>query len=176
LNKSNPVTEHDKRAGDRLAHFIALGAGAGRSPFAPGTLGAIEGVLLFLALSWLVSSLGLGSIEKLAFYVPLNIAVFAIGVWAGNRVCAASGLKDPQKIVIDEVSGQLIALTPVILSPSWIGVILAFALFRLFDIFKPYPIRKFEALPGGLGVMADDAAAGIVAGLLVLPGILLQIF
>ena len=70
--------------------------------------------------------------------------------------------------MIDEVSGQLIALTPLVGSPSIAGVVAAFALFRLFDIFKPYPIRKLEALPAGWGVMCDDALAGVYAALIVL--------
>jgi phosphatidylglycerophosphatase A len=106
----------------------------------------------------------------------LNIVLFVVGVWASSRTCRISGLKDPQKVVIDEVSGQLIALVPVALSPAHVPVIAAFALFRLFDIFKPYPIRKLESLPGGLGVMADDALAGLYAAALIWIGRLLHLF
>lgn len=108
--------------------------------------------------------------------VVLNLLVFVVGVWASSRACEISGLKDPQKVVIDEVSGQLIALSPLALSGRIVPVIVAFALFRLFDIFKPWPIRKLERLPGGLGVMADDALAGIYAGALMSFGILLHVF
>ena len=99
--------------------------------------------------------------------ILLNVAIFALGVWASGRTCRASGLEDPGLIVIDEISGQLIALTPLAFAHSIAGAVAGFALFRLFDIFKPYPIRRLEALHGGLGVMADDALAGVYSGLLV---------
>lgn len=108
--------------------------------------------------------------------VVLNVVVFGVGVWTSGRACEISGLKDPQKVVIDEVSGQLIALVPAALSPAVVPVIAAFALFRLFDIFKPYPIRKLESLPGGLGVMADDALAGVYAAVLIWLASLLHLF
>ena len=108
--------------------------------------------------------------------IVINGVVFGVGVWASGRTCKISGLKDPQKVVIDEVSGQLIALVPAALSPAVVPVIAAFALFRLFDIFKPYPIRKLEGLPGGLGVMADDALAGVYAAALIWMGSLLHLY
>jgi phosphatidylglycerophosphatase A len=133
-------------------------------PVAPGTAGAIEGVAIFLLLNALHRGPGL-SIFGLAI---INAVLFAIGVWASNRACRVTGLEDPQLVVIDEVSGQLIALIPLALLPSIsiISVLVGFLLFRLFDIFKPYPIRKLEHLHGGLGVMADDALAGIYAAVL----------
>ena len=133
-------------------------------PVAPGTAGAIEGVAIFLLLNALHLGPGL-SIFGLAI---INAVLFAIGVWASNRACRVTGLEDPQLVVIDEVSGQLIALIPLALLPSisTISVLVGFLLFRLFDIFKPYPIRKLEHLRGGLGVMADDALAGIYAAVL----------
>jgi phosphatidylglycerophosphatase A len=133
-------------------------------PVAPGTAGAIEGVAIFLLLNALHLGPGL-SIFGLAI---INAVLFAIGVWASNRACRVTGLEDPQLVVIDEVSGQLIALIPLALLPSIsiISVLVGFLLFRLFDIFKPYPIRKLEHLHGGLGVMADDALAGIYAAVL----------
>jgi phosphatidylglycerophosphatase A len=160
---------------DRIAYAIAIGAGAGLSPFAPGTCGAIEGVGVYLAACYFDSH-SMGFPEALLFLVVLNVLVFAVGVWASSRACEISGIKDPQKVVIDEVSGQLIALAPLALSDRIVPVIVAFALFRLFDIFKPWPIRKLERLPGGLGVMADDALAGIYAGALMSFGILLHLF
>ena len=74
---------------------------------------------------------------------------------------------DPQQVVVDEISGQLISLWPLAASASVGGVLMAFVLFRFFDILKPYPIRRLERLPGGLGVMADDALAGGFAAVLV---------
>jgi len=162
---------------DRVAYAIAIGAGAGLSPFAPGTCGAIEGVGVYLGAAYLAHRLLTPThSESFVFLVLLNVLVFAIGVWASGRACEISGLKDPQKVVVDEVSGQLIALVPVALSPAVVPVVVAFVLFRLFDIFKPYPIRKLESLPGGLGVMADDALAGVYAAVLVWIGGLLHLF
>ena len=156
---------------DRLGYLIATGAGVGFSPFAPGTLGAIEGIAIYLAVAALLP----GAMELFVLLLLLNIAIFALGVWASGRTCRMTGLEDPGRIVVDEISGQLISLTPLAFAPSTMGVISAFALFRLFDIFKPYPIRKLEALHGGLGVMADDALAGIYSALLIWAGIYLNL-
>jgi phosphatidylglycerophosphatase A len=106
--------------------------------------------------------------SALLLLAVVNLIIFAAGVWASTRTCEITGLKDPRLIVIDEVSGQLIALTPLAVWPSFsvAGVIAGFLLFRLFDIFKPYPIRKLERLHAGLGVMADDVLAGIYAAVL----------
>jgi len=99
-----------------------------------------------------------------------NTLIFAVGVLASDRVCKILQAKDPRRIVIDEVSGQLISLSPLLISPTWLSVLIGFLLFRIFDIFKPYPIRKLEHLPGGLGVMADDVLAGVYAAVLVWAG------
>lgn len=153
---------------DRVAYAIATGAGAGFAPVAPGTFGSAEGVVLFIAINALVNiRFALTPRWALIVFIAINLALFLIGVWAANRTCDITKLKDPSIVVIDEVSGQLIALTPLILVPSLAGLLAAFALFRTFDIFKPYPIRKLEGLKGGLGVMADDALAGVYAAVLV---------
>ena len=147
---------------------MATGFGAGLSPRAPGTLGSVEGVLLYLVIAFLAIGPSRQSpAGSIIFLLVTNLLVFGAGVWAANIVCRQTGLGDPQKVVVDEVSGQLIALSPLMSSPSIIGVIAAFVLFRLFDILKPYPISRLERLHGGLGVMADDALAGVFAGILV---------
>ncbi|MCI0489716.1 MAG: phosphatidylglycerophosphatase A [Blastocatellia bacterium] len=152
---------------DRIACFLATGAGAGRAPIAPGTVGALEGVILYLA----VTALPLTPRELLLTLVALNVLVFGVGIWASGRAAKMLGLEDPGQVVIDEVSGQLIALTPLALAPSIAGVVVAFSLFRLFDIFKPYPIRKLERLRAGFGIMMDDALAGVYAAAIVWIGI-----
>jgi len=164
LNRTSTISKEHYTGADRLAYAVATGLGAGLVPFAPGTVGAVEGVAIYLA----IGSLHLGQAFSLAAIAIINLVVFAAGVWASSRTCEITGLKDARVIVIDEVSGQLIALTPLALlsSLSIRGVIIGFILFRLFDIFKPYPIRKLEGLHGGFGVMADDALAGVYAGLL----------
>ncbi|MEK6299197.1 MAG: phosphatidylglycerophosphatase A [Acidobacteriota bacterium] len=167
MTRPATINREKLSAPDRLAYAIATGFGAGFAPVAPGTLGAIEGVALFLAFIALSSKLSLSASSPFVVLALVNVAIFTIGVWASNRFCEISGVKDPSQIVIDEISGQLIALTPLAASPSAAGVIAAFVLFRLFDIFKPYPIRKLEALPGGWGVMSDDALAGVYAAVIV---------
>ena len=100
-----------------------------------------------------------------------------LGLWAASRTERVLNLKDPGKVVIDEVAGQLIALLPVpmVVDSLWlVWLILAFLLFRFFDIVKPYPARKLESLQGGLGIMADDIVAGVYAALVVAAFVLIQ--
>jgi phosphatidylglycerophosphatase A len=164
LNRSSPIKKEPITASDRVAYAIATGLGAGFTPIAPGTAGALEGVAIYLA----IHALHLWQAYSLIVLAVINVVLFAVGVWASNRTCAMTGLKDPRLVVIDEVSGQLISLTPLALLPSFsiTAVVIGFLLFRLFDIYKPYPIRKLESLHGGLGVMADDALAGVYAAVL----------
>ena len=154
----------EARGLDRLAYLIATGAGAGLSPKAPGTVGAIEALAIFAATSLLLAN---NPRAHLWLLIVLNVVTFAVGVWAAHRACRICELEDPSQVVIDEVSGQLIALAPLALGPSVAGAVAAFVLFRLFDIFKPYPIRKLERLRAGWGVMADDGLAGVYAAALV---------
>jgi phosphatidylglycerophosphatase A len=163
MNQPASIQLKNIRAVDRLAYLTATGFGAGFLPKAPGTFGAIEGVAIFL----LTLALHLSSQRLFVLLVALNIVIFAVGVWASKRTCEISNLEDPSQVVVDEISGQLIALTPLAFGSSTALVVLAFILFRLFDIFKPYPIRKLEHLPNGFGVMLDDVLAGIFAAAIV---------
>jgi phosphatidylglycerophosphatase A len=86
--------------------------------------------------------------------------VTAVGVWAASVVARELGKKDPQIVVVDEVAGLLVTMLPM-REVSWLAVVIGFALFRLFDVFKPWPIRKLEQLPGGWGIVLDDIAAGL---------------
>lgn len=101
---------------------------------------------------------------QLAFMLVVIFVVTMVGIWAATRTEKLLRRKDPSIVVVDEVAGQMIALLS---GPFWIhtwwSIFTAFLLFRLFDIWKPYPIRKFEALESGLGIMADDVAAGAYA-------------
>jgi phosphatidylglycerophosphatase A len=173
LNRPSAIVKQSINARDRIGYHIATGLGAGFVPIAPGTAGAAEGVAVFLA----IHALHLEQTSSLFVLAILNVVVFASGVWASNCACRIVGLKDPRLVVIDEVSGQLIALTPLALMQSFsaTAVVIGFLLFRIFDIFKPYPIRKLELLHGGLGVMADDALAGVYAAALVWLGHLLHL-
>jgi phosphatidylglycerophosphatase A len=98
-------------------------------------------------------------------YIPLLTVIILAGVWAASRVEGVYGHDSP-RIVIDEVAGQMVALTVVERSGArevGVGMVLAFLLFRFFDILKPFPIRRLEHLPGGIGVVADDLGAGVYA-------------
>ena len=155
---------------DRLALAIST-CGVGLIPFAPGTFGALVGVAIFYGLFLACKS------SPQYFQVVVIIAsliVTALGIWASNFGEKIFGEKDAQRIVVDEVAGQLISyilIAPLMiaqLSKPTIVIIVGFLLFRTFDIWKPYPIRQLEKLGGGLGVMADDVLAGIYAAIVLL--------
>ena len=95
------------------------------------------------------------------------VVVTVIGIWAGGRVERVLGRKDPGVIVIDEVAGMLLSV--IVLQPRSLAVLVtAFLLFRLFDIWKPFPARESQALTGGMGVMVDDLIAGLYTLVLVM--------
>jgi phosphatidylglycerophosphatase A len=138
-------------------HLLALGFGAGLAPWAPGTFGSLVGLAFALALA------------------PLgwawNLAAVAVAVVAGVWICGESarrlGVHDHPSIVWDEVAGMMITMLAV--PAAWWGTPLAFALFRLFDIAKPWPIREIDhGMRGGVGIMLDDVLAGVFAGLVLL--------
>ena len=101
--------------------------------------------------------------------IPITILAFIfVGIWAGTRTEELSKRKDPGKIVVDEVAGQLIALFPLVFVKwSMIMVMVSFILFRFFDIVKPYPANRLQELKGGAGVMCDDLVAGAYAAIIV---------
>ena len=142
-------------ATDWIAVAIATAGGAGFAPKAPGTAGSVVGVIIYLLLDR-----GGGS----AYYPHAIIFFFIIGIWASTRVEHLWG-HDAQRIVIDEVVGQMITFGMAAgrYSLSALYVVLGFGLFRLFDITKPFPIRRLERLKGGLGVIMDDVGAGLYA-------------
>lgn len=138
--------------------WIALGFGAGLSRWAPGTVGSAVAVVIwlaFLAVSppWIVQ---LG-----AALASIPLCILAAD-WAARRL----GRKDPGCIVSDELAGQWIALLAV--PPAWPWWLAAFVLFRVFDIAKPWPMRRLERLPGGIGIVIDDIAAGLYAAAILL--------
>ena len=142
----------------RWAWALGTFFGAGYLRPGPGTYGSIAALLLWYAAAHVFhpSALTLAVATTLA-----AIAVTLIGIPASTIVAREAGRKDPGFVVIDEVAGQLVALT--LIRPDWKHAALALILFRLFDIFKPWPIRKLEALPAGTGIMLDDIAAGLFA-------------
>ena len=161
---------------DYLALSVAT-CGVGYLPIAPGTFGAAVGMLLYifgqaLALSVLshASSQGWSLPPVEAFgktlILMMLILITCIGIWAATRAESLLSRKDPGPVVVDEIAGQLITFlfVPINSGPWVIGT--GFIAFRIFDIWKPYPIRRLEALESGLGIMADDLVAGIYAGTL----------
>jgi phosphatidylglycerophosphatase A len=159
----------------RLALFIATVCGLGYLSKAPGTLGSVVGVGMYVLIGrylppdvvpWhMPPSFGVQAWWAAMTGLPISIVIAAAGVWASGRVARFSRNDDPQFVVIDEVSGQhltyLLALAPL----NWKYLVLGFILFRAFDIWKPFPARKAEALPGGWGIMADDWVAGVYAAI-----------
>ncbi|ADV44913.1 phosphatidylglycerophosphatase A [Bacteroides helcogenes] len=137
-----------------LSVIIGTGFGSGFSPFAPGTAGALLATLVWLGLSCLVSSVIL-----LWLTVAMILAFTVAGIWASDCLEAFWG-EDPSRVVVDEMVGVWIVLLAVPAGHIWYASG-AFALFRLFDIFKPLGIRKMENLPGGVGVMMDDILSGV---------------
>jgi phosphatidylglycerophosphatase A len=134
--------------------FLATCGYIGFIPIAPGTFGSALGLLVFLLVRQVASPAG-----ELAVIVVL----FAVGVWSGT--IAEHRLKgtDPAPVVLDEVVGMLITLA--LLPVTAAGAIMGFFVFRLFDVIKPWPSARMERLPGGLGVMADDAMAAVYSNL-----------
>jgi phosphatidylglycerophosphatase A len=134
--------------------FIAQGAYSGRFPVAPGTAGTAAGVLLYLVLK------GLSPV----WYLIACVLVTGIGVWAAEGAEKLLGKKDDPSIVIDEIAGYLISMA---LAPSgWGYIVAAFFLFRIFDIIKPWPLKRLQDLRGGVGVVIDDVGAGVYANVL----------
>jgi phosphatidylglycerophosphatase A len=140
---------------NQLAVFLATFGYAGYFPIAPGTAGSLAALPLYFLVRWSGS---------LAIELATIAVVFAVGVWAATATERALNRKDPGPVVIDEVLGMLITLAALPL--SWGGVFVGFLVFRVLDVIKPFPAGRFERLPSGLGIMADDAMAGVYGLLL----------
>jgi phosphatidylglycerophosphatase A len=150
---SIPASEASHHPAPLWATLVATFFGVGRLRPGPGTWGSLAAVLIWLGLSRFIAptwqSLTLGGIAALAT---------AVGIPSATTTAKASGVKDPQFVVIDEVAGQWITLlfAPV----AWKTLLAGFILFRGFDIVKPPPVRQLEKLPWGMGLVLDDVAAG----------------
>ena len=212
MNPSNETAPAPgaSRKKPRLALALATALGVGYAPKAPGTFGSLVGIVVAI----LTHPVSLITIVGVLFFhgfvgfeVPMlrghNLPVLLliptlaallvvglIGVWSSSRVAEYASLKDPQYVVIDEVSGMHLTLVlaimplglPTHLLPAddatvfalysalsllnWKYLLAGFVLFRVFDIWKPFPIRRLEKLPGGWGIMADDWMAGVYAAIL----------
>jgi phosphatidylglycerophosphatase A len=183
----------------RISLFIATACGLGYIPMAPGTFGSLLGVVVALIPFRIWAGMGGQGVQSLTLNGPpidpllagqtIGGVIMAIaGVWTASRAARYWQQKDPQRVVIDEVSGQHLALVlgsilPVWWRPptywgpralgfityqsvlNWKYLLLGLILFRVFDIWKPFPVRHVESLPRGWGIMADDWFAGIYAAL-----------
>jgi phosphatidylglycerophosphatase A len=175
----SPTAIPQARGRRTLSDFLALAistVGVGYFPIAPGTMGSLVGVGLYLSIwaesyAWLQARAARGRLNLLYIFTPqlalMLVVIFLVtmaGIWAASRAEKLVRKKDPSIVVIDEVAGQMIALlSGPFWAPTWWSVLTAFILFRTFDIWKPYPIRRLERLESGLGIMLDDVAAGAYA-------------
>lgn len=166
--------------GAALRRLLGCGFGAGRMPIAPGTWGSAVTIVVMAALhgvqGWFPGLLPDSVTASDSRTAPLAWAfafavIYMLGVRIGHRASADWGEEDPGAFVLDEVVGQGIALFPLLgLLPGplpALPTVAAFFLFRIFDVIKPPPCRRLEALPGGLGIMADDLMAGAYAAVCV---------
>jgi len=159
ITASEPTEMSDRRAeatAPLWATVVATFFGAGRLMPGPGTWGSAGA-----ALAWFVLARWIPPAWQPGALAGLTAIAIALGIPAATRVARASGVKDPQFVVIDEVAGQWITLlfAPV----AWKTVVVGFILFRGFDIVKPPPVRRLERLPEGTGIVVDDVAAGLYA-------------
>lgn len=147
-------------------HFLAAGFGAGLAPKAPGTAGTVVAVPIYLLLD---AYLGTDA------YLVVTLLLFLAGIFICGYTAQSIGLEDPKSVVWDEIVGYLVAMAWAPL--GWLWMALGFALFRLFDIWKPWPIRWLDQrVKGGFGIMLDDLVAGLFACLVLnLPRYLLKL-
>ncbi|MBI2903297.1 MAG: phosphatidylglycerophosphatase A [Candidatus Methylomirabilis oxyfera] len=154
------MTPSERRArgrslSSRVPLLVATGFHLGRVPYAPGTVGSLAAFLLFLPfrhLQWTV-------------HLSIVAILFAVGTYAAGTAERALGARDPSAVIIDEIVGCWAALLAI--PPHHAPLLSALALFRLFDIWKPFPIDRVQSVPGGWGIMLDDLVAGFYANLCV---------
>ena len=150
------VAPASRPAAPLWATLVATFFGTGRLEPGPGTWASLATVLV-----WALASSQIPVTNRVWATMIAAALVTLIGIPAATLVARSSGLKDPQFVVIDEVAGQLVALIAVPL--AWKTVLAGLILFRVFDIWKPFPIRRLERLPEGTGIVVDDLGAGLYA-------------
>ena len=182
----------EKRKPEGIVDYVALALttfGVGYIPGAPGTYGSAVAVLIYIGIAKLVASIiayfsmfATPVFPFLAEYpttmlpvqvtawiyagIAILLALFClVGIWASNRSIPLLGNDDPPEAVVDEVMGQLVTFLFIPFGLGWPFILAGFLLFRLFDIWKPFPIDDLQVLPGGIGVCADDIVAGVYAGI-----------
>ena len=160
-----------RTAVDRLVLLLATGLGTGRSPWAPGTAGSVLG----LGWAWTLSMISPPFLSGPGMGLPglrllITLAAAAVAVPICTRACRLLGGKDPGQVVLDEIVAVPLVFGCGLLPTDLPSLISGFVIFRFFDILKPPPIRRFERLPEGAGVVADDMIAGLYAGLVLWAG------
>ena len=140
---------------ERLRLLIATGFGCGRAPIAPGTVGSLAALPLLAVLWWAGGSSAVAA---------GTVVAILLGFWSAGVAESHFGRLDPGPVVVDEIAGQMVSL--LFLAPSPTALVTGFLLFRIFDIWKPPPVRQTERLPGASGIMTDDLVAGIYANVL----------
>jgi phosphatidylglycerophosphatase A len=172
-------TSKEKRRASGIFDYLALAlstCGVGYIPGAPGTYGSLVGLGIYLFIGMHLAlaaehglSVGSGASHIVSFHFALVAVTFCafalLGVWASGRSTEIFGTDDPPEAVVDEVMGQIVTFLFVPFTTSWQLILTGFVLFRLFDIWKPYPIDTLQQLPKGLGICADDLVAGVYAGI-----------
>jgi phosphatidylglycerophosphatase A len=171
-------TSIEKRKPDGVLDYVALAVttfGVGYLPLAPGTWGSMVGVVIYLSAEWFNIYVGISILRLsqptdsflawMAVFILISLLLFSFaGIWASGRATELLGNSDPPEAVVDEVMGQLITFLFIPFGVPWPFILTGFLLFRLFDVWKPYPIDSLQVLPGGIGVCADDILAGVYAG------------
>ncbi len=147
---------------NRLAVLVATWFGCGYFPVGPGTVGSLAAVLIAFVLHVYAGA------GRLVF-VTLTLVCLAPAIWVSTRTARLTEKKDPGIVVIDEVLGQWLTLVGAA-AYTWRNFVAAFLLFRLFDIWKPWPIRRIERFPEGYGIVCDDLAAGLYGALILYIG------
>jgi phosphatidylglycerophosphatase A len=140
-----------------FAYAIATFFGCGYSPIGPGTAGSLAAILIAIALHTYAGS------DRFTFLM-VSVILLVPAIWSAGKVAQYESRKDPQIVVVDEVLGQWITLAGTG-TLNWKSFLAALVFFRLFDIWKPPPVRQLEALPGGIGIVADDLMAGLYGAL-----------
>ncbi len=145
---------HLSKMHDRLAEAVGTGLWTGLAPIAPATVASAVAVVAYWAFPFGGDS---------PWFFALTGATVLAGVWSANAVAKRADEEDPSRVVSDEFAGMWAAC--LFLPKTWVWLLAAFLLFRALDIFKPFGIRRLEKIPGGIGVVADDLAAGLLAAI-----------
>ncbi|GIU81946.1 MAG: phosphatidylglycerophosphatase A [Acidobacteria bacterium] len=174
---SKAIANPRKKSTSKKFFVLAVATcGIGYAPLMPGTIASALTSLLYFFIVLFETHIaevfvqnGYTKTRVFAWLDAFNILLFvcfcALGIWASGKAVEIFKNKDPKEVVVDEVIGQLIAFMFIPLTASWKIILLGFIVFRLFDIFKPYPINRLQKLPSGFGVCADDILAGVYTGI-----------